>query len=405
MRQQENEQPRRGTPAEKNAPRNGERVGLLLSGAAARGPYQAGALAELLPTLLADGHRPVVLLGTSSGAITAALFAQFAHQPAAEAGQSLVDAWTGFGDVFRNPLSTPKPVAPVIARLLGGEFVGRFVRPTDALLDTAPLRKRATTEFTPERVADNINSGLVRSLAVAATVCPQAGSAARSRLFVQGAPPGRALRGNAVDVVPVALGVDHLLASAAIPAVFPPEYIDDPRPSSGYYIDGGVRLNAPFDAALAMGVDRLVVISGHSVNASPVPPLLKPGAPPDLAATVAIALRAILADALSDDLQSLRRKNQRVQQGAAGRLPYELVRYLLVAPKDGELAKLAARTFRPSGPTDPYWAIGRTLDALGSGIGRDELLSLIYFNRKYAEQQVDLGRQDAKAALAAGWQT
>ncbi|NMH97999.1 hypothetical protein [Pseudonocardia acidicola] len=81
------------------------------------------------------------------------------------------------------------------------------------------------------------------------------------------------------------------------------------------------------------------------------------------------------------------------------------MRYLLVAPKDGQLAKLAARTFRPCGPTDPYWAIGRTLDALGSGIGRDELLSLIYFNRTYAEQQVGLGREDAKAALAAGWQT
>ncbi|NMI00158.1 patatin-like phospholipase family protein [Pseudonocardia acidicola] len=300
MRQRESEQPRRGSAAEKNAPHNGERVGLLLSGAAARGPYQAGALAELLPTLLADGHRPVVLLGTSSGALTAALFAQFAHQPAAQAGQSVVDTWTGFGDVFENPLFPPMPAAPVITRLLGGRLVGRFVRPTDALLDTTPLRKRATREFTPEQVADNIDRGLVRSLAVAATVCPPAGSAARSRLFVQGAQPVRALRGHAVDVVPAALGVDHLLASAAIPAVFPPEYIDDPPASSGYYIDGGVRLNAPFDAALAMGIDRLVVISGHSVNPSPAPPLPGPGTPPDLAATAAIALRAVLADALSE---------------------------------------------------------------------------------------------------------
>jgi hypothetical protein len=87
--------------------------------AAARGPFQAGALAELLPSLIAEGHRPVVLLGTSSGAITAGLLAQFADQEPAAAGQSVVDTWTGFGDVFTNPLYTPKPAAAIAARFAG----------------------------------------------------------------------------------------------------------------------------------------------------------------------------------------------------------------------------------------------------------------------------------------------
>jgi hypothetical protein len=158
-----------------------------------------------------------------------------------------------------------------------------------------------------------------------------------------------------------------------------------------------VRLNAPLDAALAMGVERLVVISGHSVEPPPVPPM-PAGRPPDLAESAAIAVRAVLADALGDDLQSLRRKNAR-----ADRSGYQVVPHLVVAPADGELARLAADTFDPAGPADPYWTIGRLLDSLGSESGRDELLSLILFQRDYARRQVECGRRDARAALDGGW--
>jgi NTE family protein len=366
-----------------------ERVGVVLSGAAARGPYQAGALAVLLPSLAAHGQRPVVLLGTSSGGITAALVAQFADLPADEAGRAVEETWVGFGDVFRNPLCTPGPAAAVAARLAGLGVVGA----PDALLDVTPLRERAGALFRPDRIAANLADGHVESVAVAATVCPPARSAARSRLFVQGTQPTPA---RAVDIVPVVVTLDHLLASAAIPGMFPPVLIDEPAVGAGFYVDGGVRLNAPLRSAVDLGVDRLVVISGHSLDPPPVPPLAGPYRPPDLASTAAMAVRAILADALGDDVDTLRRKNHR-----AG---HRVVPHLLVAPADGELAALAAAAFAPAGPWDPYWAIGRLLDALGEGSGRDELLSLVLFRRAYAEALVEQGRRDATAALAAGWQ-
>lgn len=368
-----------------------QRVGLVLAGAAARGPYQAGALAELLPTLAAAGQRPVVLLGTSSGAITAALTAQFADLPAHEAGEQVVETWVGFGGVFANPLYTPKPALS----LVGGRVVDALVDPVHALLDVTPLRTRAGELFRSARLATNLAGGYVESVAVAATVCPPVSSAARMRLFVQGEPPRRALH-DYVDVVPTALTLEHLLASAAIPAMFPPVHVAEPAAYAGYYEDGGVRLNAPLDATLAMGVDRLVVVSGHSLVPPPVPPV-PVGRPPDLAASAAMAVRAVLADALGDDLASLRRKNAR-----GG---HRVVEHLLVAPRDGELAGLAADSFAPAGPADPYWTIGRLLDALGSDGGRDELLSLILFQREYAERLVECGRRDARAALDGGWVT
>ncbi|MBW0117242.1 patatin-like phospholipase family protein [Pseudonocardia abyssalis] len=365
-----------------------ERVGLVLSGAAARGPYQAGALAVLLPALAEQGRRPGVLLGTSSGGITAALVAQCADLPPGDAGRLVEETWIGFGDVFRNPLCTPGPAAAVAARLAGLGMIGA----PDALLDVTPLRSRAGELFRPDRVAANIASGAVESVAVAATVCPPARSAARSRLFVQGARPSPA---HAVDVVPVALRLDHLLASAAIPGMFPPVLIDESTVGAGWYVDGGVRLNAPLRPAVDLGVDRLVVISGHSVDPPPVPPLTPPYHAPDLASTAAMSVRAILADGLADDVATLRSKNRRPE--------HRVVPHLVVAPEDGELAAIAAESFAPTGPWDPYWAIGRLLDSLGAGSGRDELLSLVLFREAYAEGLAERGRRDAARALDAGW--
>jgi len=287
-----------------------------------------------------------------------------------------------FGAVFANPLCAPGPALALLARLGLPGLVGA----PDALLDVTPLRTRAGELFEPERLTANVDAGNVDSVAVAATVCPPARSAARTRLFVQGAPPQRPLH-SYVDVIRTPLGLDHLLASAAIPMLFPPVHVADPPEAAGCYVDGGVRMNAPLGAALAMDVERLVVVSGHSVEPPPVPP-----GPPDIAAAAAVSVRAVLADALGDDLQSLHRKNIRGY--------HETVPYLLVAPRDGELAELAAESFRPSGP---YWTIGKLLDPLGSGAGRDELLSLILFQHEYARRQVECGRRDARTALAAGW--
>lgn len=364
-----------------------EVVGLLLAGAAARGPYQAGALSVLLPALAAQDRTPVVLLGTSSGGITAALVAQYADLAADDAGARIVETWTGFGAVFRNPLLSPLPPAILVARL-----AGLPLGPVDGLLDVTPLRERAAALFRPERVAANVASGAVTSLAVAATACPPARSAARSRLFVQGrAPDPVDAEDRGVDVVEVPLRLEHLLASAAIPGMFPPVRVDGP--GAGWYLDGGVRLNAPFRSALDLGVTRLVVVSGHSVDA---PPIGAPAdSPPDLAAVAATAVRAILADALGDDLRTLRRKNHRPGE--------TVVPHLLVAPGDGELAALAARAFRAATPLDDYWVIDRLLAALGDGPGRDELLSLVLFRRAYAEALVEAGRRDAEVALAGGW--
>ncbi len=261
----------------------------------------------------------------------------------------------------------------------------------------------AREEFDAATVAGTVGGPRVRSLGVAATVVPPRGAAGRTRLFVAGEQPTGGPM-HATDVVATRVEAEHLLASAAIPALFPPVWIDTAG-ASGWYVDGGVRLNAPLQAALRFGVSELLVVSGHSLTPSPVPAQAAT-AMPDIDLAAAVSVRAVLTDALGDDIEALRRRNGMIRDLVPDPLPDDVthrpIPFRVVAPADGQLAALASEAYRSRvrGPWDAAWGIERVLAAGGDGSGRDELLSLVFFDPDYAAAQIERGRADARAVMA-----
>lgn len=402
-----------------------ERVAVVLSGAAARGAFQAGALATMVPALEAQGHVVKVFIGTSAGAINASLWSSFAHLGAEEAGESLLAVWRAMGqdDVFTHPLHSLPRVGWDLLR--SSLHLGRGI---DSLLDTGPLAETARAHLLEEQLAENVRSGVIEAIGVVATRMPpstaQAGvSSGRSVVFMDTLLPSENVAdpARAVDLAAGPVRHEQVLASAAIPTAFPAVWVPDPISVQGWYNDGGVRLNTPLRPAIALGVDRLVVIAANSTSYGSAPPPSPDDEPqPDVTDAAAQMMHAMLADQMTEDLNALTTRNHLATEAtAAGTTvtridgtPYRTIRYLTVSPEPGSLARVVDEVLGRKLKATPWqwWEdsgnllLAQLMRTIGDGPGRAELLSYLAFDETYFAEQVVLGQAAAEAALGNGWQ-
>lgn len=394
-------------------------VAVVLTGAAARGAFQAGALATIVPELEARGLHPRIFLGASAGAINAALWGSFAHLGSERAGNRLIDVWRSMGrkDILGHPA---RSLLRDSWRLLPGS-VARKGPGLRGLLNTAPLLRTSRTVFDGDRLARNVAEDIVSAVGVVATRMPSPSGpmgAARSVVFLDTRLPTAPVAdpARAVDVAPGRITADKVLASAAIPVAFPAMRLDEPAANAGWYVDGAVRLNAPLRPVVALGAEKVVVIAADATDyaaAEPPAPADEPW--PDVADATALVLHTVLGDRMIEDLHTLRQRNDWIAQGLTptstnGR-PYRPIDAISVAPRPGELGLLAESVM--SSKRMSWWrswvrdsdvlALERVLRGIGEGSGQRELLSFVLFDEEYFGAQIEIGRQAAHAALA-NWQ-
>jgi NTE family protein len=393
-------------------------VAVVLSGAGARGAFQAGALAELIPALEREGLSPTIWLGTSAGSINTVLWGSAAHLGAEAAAEEVLGVWRQMNedDVYRPLL--PFALARTGLQFAAGALLG--VGPgTTSLLDTAPLRRTAVGELHTGQLAANVAAGVLAAVGVVATRMPAppdstvvGAGGGRSVIFLD----GLAAASYEGDLVP-----DHVLASSAIPVAFPPVQLTEPTASAGWYVDGGVRLNTPLNPAVALGATKIVLISATATTYAPPPPPDLSGRTPDVADAAAQVMHAALADRTTEDLAALLRTNRLVAQatgaghhhlltGSTGRA-YRQIDVLAVSPPPGEMGQIAAQSFdRRTGGLGRLteldnWLLGQAIRGAGDGVGRRELLSYLFFDEDYFAAGIELGRKTASDALSRGWQS
>ncbi len=367
-------------------------LGLVLSGGAARGAYEAGVMRFVLGDLARRLGRetwPEVVSGTSVGALNG-VFA--AARDAAEL-RRISELWQTLRieQVYRL-----RPGRALI-ELLSAPRRGGF-----ALLDPAPLARLVAERFPVRALRKAIGSRLTRAFIVAATEV----ATGLNAIFVDSAEglsipwqPGSRVHHEAI-------GHEHCRASAAIPFMFPSVAI-----GGRHHVDGGLRQNTPLRPVLAAGVDRALIVSVKQVREKEarlrrldVPGAESEPSPLFLAGKM---LNALMLDPIERDLWSAEYRNQVVAWGvdrygegfereAAAAIGLRHVDIVHLWPSQ-DLGELAGRIYRERPPKTSR-SIRFLLDRIVEYTHdlEADFLSYLYFDRAYTGALEALGYEDAR---------
>ncbi len=359
------------------------KVGLILTGGGARAAYQVGVLRAIAAMLPEGTRNPFpVICGTSAGAINAASLALSARN-FHEGVRQLSAVWEN-AHVNQAYRSDPVGVFGNLARWLASLLGGLSKRQAVSMLDNSPLLQLLERSLPLHGIQRSIEAGALHALGITAWGY----TSGQSVTFYQGADSIAPWKRERRIGIAAPIGVEHLMASSAIPFFFPAI-----RLNREYFGDGSMRQLAPISPALHLGAERVLVI-GVRKTADTQPERVRVDSYPTLAQIGGHIMGSIFLDSLDADLERLQRINRTLGMISEEKLKnnnmhLRPVESMVISPsvEINRIAEQHAHTL-PRTIRLFYRAIG-ALRRDGSA-----LLSYVLFEEPFCRALIELGYDD-----------
>ena len=358
-----------------------KKIGLVLPGGGARAAYQVGVL-KAISELIPDSNPFSIISGTSAGAINASLLAS-RSQSLKEAVEVLSGVWCNFktNKVYRT--ETTVMLKSIFQWLLTVSSGAVLAKNPKSLLDNSPLRQLLEDTINLEGIKNNIDKGNLDAFAITAASY----SSKKSVTFFQSEQDDidweRFLRvGVKTDIL-----IDHLMASIALPLIFPAVKINNE-----YFGDGAMRQATPLSPAIRLGAEKLLIITTDSI--SPNNQLADKQIYPSIGEVGGYMLDALFTGGLLSDLERLDRINQIIENSGNNSVQtsnkkMKHIDYCVISPSK-DIKKIAKEHYK-----DVTYSVKLLMKGLGlKNREESELLSFLLFESSFTSSLIQLGFED-----------